>query len=35
MSEKAKPRKIEVMSGDDSPVIQAHESSEEPQRIEQ
>jgi HSP20 family protein len=35
VSEKAKPRKIEVMSGDDSPVLQAHESGQEQQRIEQ
>ena len=35
VSEKAKPRKIEVMSGDESPVIQAHETSQEPQPIEQ
>src|SRR4051812_28532234 len=35
VSEKAKPRKIEVMSGDDSPVLQAHESGQELQRIEQ
>ena len=35
VSEKAKPRKIEVMTGEDSPVLQAHESGQEQQRIEQ
>ena len=35
VSEKAKPRKIEVMTGEDSQVLQAHESGQEQQRIEQ
>jgi HSP20 family protein len=35
VSEKAKPRKIEVTSEGGSPVIQAREGSEEPQPIEQ
>lgn len=35
VSEKAKPRKIEVTAAGQPTVVQAHESSEEPQRIEQ
>jgi HSP20 family protein len=35
VSEKAKPRKIEVMSEGGSPTIQAHESNDAPQPIEQ
>ena len=35
VSEKAKPRKIEVMSEGGSPMIRAHESSDAPQPIEQ
>ena len=35
VSEKAKPRKIAVMSGGDSPVIQAREGAEKAQSIEQ
>lgn len=35
VSEKAKPRKIEVMSEGGAPTIQAHESSDAPQPIEQ
>jgi HSP20 family protein len=35
VSEKAKPRKIEVAAPGQSQVLRAHESSEEPQRIEQ
>lgn len=35
VSEKAKPRKIEVTAAGQSQVLRAHESSEEPQRIEQ
>ncbi|GAA1998867.1 Hsp20/alpha crystallin family protein [Microbacterium pumilum] len=35
VSERAKPRKIEVMSGSDASVIQAHENAEEPQPIDQ
>ena len=35
VSEKAKPRKIEVATGADSPVIRAHENAEDPQPIEQ
>jgi HSP20 family protein len=35
VSERAKPRKIEVMTGNDASVIEAHENAEEPQPIEQ
>ena len=35
VSEKAKPRKIEVTSEGSAPTIQAHESSDAPQPIEQ
>ncbi|GEP48645.1 Hsp20/alpha crystallin family protein [Microbacterium saccharophilum] len=35
VSEKAKPRKVEVVAGNEAPTIKAHESSEEPQPIEQ
>ncbi|MCR2764502.1 Hsp20/alpha crystallin family protein [Microbacterium sp. zg.B48] len=35
VSEKAKPRKIEVSSEDSGPVLQAQESSEGPQPVEQ
>lgn len=35
VSEKAKPRKIEVMADGTSPVIQAHESADGPQPVEQ
>ena len=35
VSEKAKPRKIEVMSEGTAPTIKAHESTETPQPIEQ
>ncbi|KAF2413477.1 heat-shock protein Hsp20 [Microbacterium sp. B35-04] len=35
VSEKAKPRKIEVMSEGGAPTIQAHESDDAPQPIEQ
>ncbi|WP_127818634.1 Hsp20/alpha crystallin family protein [Microbacterium sp. CPCC 204701] len=35
VSEQAKPRKIEVMAENSSPTIQAHESQETPQPIEQ
>jgi HSP20 family protein len=35
VSEKAKPRKIEVMSEGRAPTIKAHESSDAPQPIEQ
>src|SRR6478609_7895987 len=35
VSEKAKPRKIEVMSDSDSPVIQAREATEQAHSIEQ
>jgi HSP20 family protein len=35
VSERAKPRKIEVMTGSDASVIEAHENAEEPQPIEQ
>ncbi|GAB2844369.1 Hsp20/alpha crystallin family protein [Microbacterium insulae] len=35
VSEKAKPRKIEVTAAGQPTVVHAHESSEEPQRIEQ
>jgi HSP20 family protein len=35
VSEKAKPRKIEVSAPGQSQVLRTHESSEEPQRIEQ
>ncbi|MET2010644.1 Hsp20/alpha crystallin family protein [Microbacterium chocolatum] len=35
VSEKAKPRKIEVMADGASPVIQAHESADGPQPVEQ
>ena len=35
VSEKAKPRKIEVMSEGGSPTIKAHESSDAPKPIEQ
>jgi len=35
VSEKAKPRKIEVMSEGGAPTIQAHESADGPQLIEQ
>ncbi|MGV9195577.1 Hsp20/alpha crystallin family protein [Microbacterium sp. MC2] len=35
VSEKAKPRKVQVVAGADAPMIQAHESSEEPQPIDQ
>ncbi len=35
VSEKARPRKIEVTTDDGAPVIQAHESSEGPQPVTQ
>lgn len=35
VSEKAKPRKIEVMADGTNPVIQAHESADGPQPVEQ
>ena len=35
VSEKAKPRKIEVASDQNSPVITAHENRDEPQAVEQ
>ena len=35
VAERAKPRKIEVMTGNDASVIEAHENAEEPQPIEQ
>jgi HSP20 family protein len=35
VSEKAKPRKIEVATDNSSPVIQAHESADAPQPVEQ
>ncbi|MEV8271821.1 Hsp20/alpha crystallin family protein [Microbacterium sp. NPDC077184] len=35
VSEKAKPRKIEVMADGTSPVIQAHENADGPQPVEQ
>lgn len=35
VSEKAKPRKIEVASDQNSPTIMAHENREEPQPVEQ
>lgn len=35
VSEKAKPRKIEVTADTGSPVLRAHEGSEQPQPIEQ
>ena len=35
VSEKAKPRKIEVATEGSSPVIQAHETSDGPQPVEQ
>lgn len=35
VSEKAKPRKIEVNADSSAPTIQAHESSDDPQPIEQ
>lgn len=35
VSEKAKPRKVQVVAGGDVPTIQAHESSEDPQPIDQ
>ena len=35
VSERAKPRKIEVTTGNDASVIEAHENTEEPQPIEQ
>jgi HSP20 family protein len=35
VSEKAKPRKIEVASDQNSPTITAHENREEPQAVEQ
>jgi HSP20 family protein len=35
VSERAKPRKIEVMTGNDASVIEAHENADEPQPIEQ
>jgi HSP20 family protein len=35
VSEKAKPRKIEVATDSSSPVIQAHESADAPQPVEQ
>ncbi|GAA3012214.1 Hsp20/alpha crystallin family protein [Microbacterium aurantiacum] len=35
VSEKAKPRKIEVMADGTTPVIQAHESADGPQPVEQ
>ncbi|SBS71664.1 Hsp20/alpha crystallin family protein [uncultured Microbacterium sp.] len=35
VSEKARPRKVAVVAGNDAPTIQAHESSDEPQPIEQ
>jgi HSP20 family protein len=35
VSEKAKPRKIEVVSNGSAPVIEAHENSDEPQPLEQ
>jgi HSP20 family protein len=35
VSEKAKPRKIEVASEHSSPTITAHENRDEPQAVEQ
>ncbi|MET0830279.1 MAG: Hsp20 family protein, partial [Microbacterium sp.] len=35
VSEKAKPRKVEVATDNSAPVIQAHETSDGPQPVEQ
>ncbi len=35
VSEKAKPRKVQVVAGAEAPTIRAHESSDQPQPIDQ
>jgi len=35
VSEKAKPRKVQVVADGTAPTIQAHESAQEPQPVEQ
>ncbi|GAA3910824.1 Hsp20/alpha crystallin family protein [Microbacterium invictum] len=35
VSEKARPRKVQVVAGNDAPTIRAHESSDAPQVVEQ